>query len=127
MEVSEKSTGKNYARNGAKYASLASLKLGYRADEIIFLIGSRQLFDEMVAAKWLIPVVNRHKLQVFDRGQLSRAWARILNGEQPPRLVRPTPSGGECGHGNGSARTRKSSKQISEHVAQGRQRTSSRA
>jgi hypothetical protein len=87
MEVLVKSTERNFARKSEKYASLASLKLGFRADEIIFLIGSRQLFDEMVAAKWLVPVINRHKLQIFDRGQVSRAWARILNGDLPPRLA----------------------------------------
>jgi hypothetical protein len=33
-------------------------------------------------------VVNRHKLQLLDRGDISRAWTRILNGEQPPRRRR---------------------------------------
>jgi len=68
------------------YSPIADLKLGFRPDEVVFMLGSSQLFAEMVAAKWLVPVVNRHKLQVYDRGDLARAWARIRNGEQPPRL-----------------------------------------
>jgi hypothetical protein len=78
-------------RNGRKkshLAHLADIKLGLKREEAAFLLGSVQLFDEMIKAKWVLPVVNRHKLQLFDRGQISRAWVRILNGEQPPRLVR---------------------------------------
>jgi hypothetical protein len=71
-----------------KLTLLADLKLGLRPEEGIFIIGSRQLWDEMVAAGWLRPVVNRHKLQLYDRGDLSRAWSRILAGEQPPRRQR---------------------------------------
>ena len=67
---------------------LADVKLGFRTDEATFVLGSSQLFAEMVAAQWIKPVVNRHKLQLFDRGDLSRAWARVLNGEEPPRLER---------------------------------------
>lgn len=75
-------------QRGPSLAILADLKLGCRPEEGIFIIGSRQLWDEMVAAGWLRPVVNRHKLQLFDRGDISRAWTRILNGEQPPRRRR---------------------------------------
>jgi len=67
---------------------LADIKLGFRREEVAFLLGSVQLVDEMVRAKWLVPVINRHRLLIFDRGQISRAWARILNGEMPPRIVR---------------------------------------
>ncbi len=65
---------------------LAELKLGFRKDEVIFIIGSAQLVEEMIAANWLVPRVDRHKLQVFDRGDVTRAWVRILDGEEPPRL-----------------------------------------
>ena len=71
-----------------KLTFLADVKLGYRPDEVAFILGSVQLFDEMVAAKWLRPVVNRHKLLLYDRGDISRAWARIINGEEPPRRQR---------------------------------------
>jgi hypothetical protein len=71
-----------------KLTFLADVKLGYRPDEVAFILGSVQLFDEMVAAKWLRPVVNRHKLLLYDRGDISRAWARIINGEEPPRRHR---------------------------------------
>jgi hypothetical protein len=76
-----------------KLAPLADLKLGLRRDEVGFMLGSPQLCDEMVAAKWLKPVVDRHKLQLFDRGDVTKAWVRILNGEQPPRLARAKAGG----------------------------------
>ena len=71
-----------------RLALLADVKLGYKPEEAAFVLGSSQLLAEMVAAKWVTPVVHRHKLVLFDRGDLSKAWARVLNGEQPPRLVR---------------------------------------
>lgn len=73
-------------RKHDRLTPIADLKLGLRPEEVAFVIGSRQLFDEMVAAKWIVPRVNRHKLQLYDRGDISRAWARILSGEEPPRL-----------------------------------------
>ena len=86
MEADMKPGGSK--QNQEKLTFLADVKLGYRPDEVAFLLGSPQLFAEMVAAKWLKPVVNRHKLQLFDRGDISRAWVRILNGEEPPRRER---------------------------------------
>jgi hypothetical protein len=81
-----KSARSNQGRDRLTF--LADVKLGYRPEETAFILGSVQLFDEMVAAKWLKPVVSRHKLLLFDRGDISRAWARILNGEEPPRRNR---------------------------------------
>ncbi|MEQ1858526.1 MAG: hypothetical protein ABMA13_01170 [Chthoniobacteraceae bacterium] len=65
-----------------------SLKLGLRPDEGAQAVGSKQLFTEMVAAGWIAPVVQRHKLTIYDRGDVAKAWARILAGEQPPSLKR---------------------------------------
>jgi hypothetical protein len=73
-----KSAGSKQIRD--KLVFLADAKLGYRPEEAAFVLGSVQLFDEMVAGGWLKPVVNRHRLLLFDRGDISRAWARILNG-----------------------------------------------
>jgi hypothetical protein len=70
--------------------SLVELKLGFRPEEAAFIVGSPQLWQEMVAAGWVRPVVHRHKLLLYDRGDISRAWARILSGEQPPRRQRTT-------------------------------------
>jgi len=74
---SSKSTNKNFD-------SVASLKLGFRRAEAAAAIGSAQLLDDMHRAGWITPVVNRHKLVLFDRGDIQRAWARILAGETPP-------------------------------------------
>jgi hypothetical protein len=68
--------------------SLVELKLGFRPEEAAFIVGSPQLWQEMVAAGWVRPVIHRHKLLLYDRGDISRAWARILSGEQPPRRQR---------------------------------------
>ena len=76
----------NHAKGSNRLFQLADIKLGLRRDEAVFLLGSRQLFEELVRAKWIRPVVDRHKLLLFDRGDLARAWTRILNGEQPPRI-----------------------------------------
>ena len=81
-----RSAGSRQIKN--RLVFLADAKLGYRPEETAFILGSVQLFDEMVAARWLQPVVSRHRLLLFDRGDISRAWARILNGEEPPRRER---------------------------------------
>lgn len=64
-------------------ATLLSIKLGLRPDEAAEVIGSEQLFREMVSAGWLKPAVRRHKITLYDRGHVSAAWARILSGEVP--------------------------------------------
>src|SRR3954447_1102622 len=66
-------------------------KRGLRPDEVAWCVGSKKLFDEMEAAGWLIAVVQRHKLKLFDAGDVDRAWSRILSGELP------NPTGAESG------------------------------
>ena len=66
------------------FESVASLKLGFRRDEAASALGSVQLLDDLWRAGWIEPVVNRHKLVLFDRGDIQRAWARVLTGEMPP-------------------------------------------
>ena len=68
--------------------SALSLKLGYRPAEAAEVFGSRQLLDDAVRGGWITPVVNRHKLVLFDRSDLLRVWARIVGGEEPPRRAR---------------------------------------
>ena len=78
------------------FALTPPLKLGFRRDEAAAAVGSRQLLEDMVRAGWLKPVVQRHKLVIFDRGDLHRAWGRILNGEQPPlRIRKANPTGSD--------------------------------
>ena len=71
-------------RKNTSFNSVSSLKLGFRRDEAADALGSVQLLEDMVRAGWLKPVVNRHKLVLFDRGDIQRVWARILAGEMPP-------------------------------------------
>ena len=55
-------------RRKLSFESSPSLKLGFRRDEAAAAFGSVQLLDDMWRAGWLKPVVNRHKLVLFDRG-----------------------------------------------------------
>lgn len=71
------------------------LKLGYRPDEAAHMIGSAQLLAEMVAAGWVKPAMQRHKLTLYDGGALAKAWAKILSGQVPPPLKR-TPKEAPC-------------------------------
>ena len=64
-------------------STTALKKLGLRPDEVDFILGSRVLREELVAAGWLRPVIQRHKLTLFDAAEVNRAWARILAGESP--------------------------------------------
>jgi hypothetical protein len=75
----------------------AALKLGFRPDEAAAAVGSPQLLEDMVREHGLKPVVSRHKLVLFDRGDLIRAWARILAGEMPPARVRRSNSREDIG------------------------------
>jgi hypothetical protein len=63
-------------------------RLGLRPDDVDHILGSRTLRQEMVAAGWLRPVIQRHKLTLYDAGEVTRAWGRILGGETPERKNR---------------------------------------
>ena len=63
---------------------IAPMKLGFRRDEAAKAIGSIQLLMDMQRAGWITPVVDRHKLVLYDRGDILRAWARVLSGDLPP-------------------------------------------
>jgi len=86
--MSEHSKRNNMGRHKTSFENVSSLKLGFRRVEAAAAVGSIQLLDDMEGAGWLTPVVNRHKLKIFDRGDIQRAWARILAGEQPPQRDR---------------------------------------
>jgi hypothetical protein len=64
-------------------------KFGFRPEEAAEQVGSRVLFSEMRRAGWVKPVIDRHKLVLFDASDIERAWSRILSGETPPRINTP--------------------------------------
>lgn len=71
---------------------LAGTKLGFREDEAAQVLRSRQLVSDMQNAGWIKPIIHRHKLKIFDRAGLLRAWNRILAGEHPPHRKRRAPT-----------------------------------
>lgn len=64
------------------------MKLAYRPKEAADVLGSMQLLDECVAAGWLKPKLQRHKLTLYDYSEIAKCWSRICDGEMPPPLVR---------------------------------------
>lgn len=64
------------------------MKLAYRPDEAAEVLGSEVLFKECVAAKWIKPKVQRHKLTLYDFSEIANCWKRICGGELPPPIER---------------------------------------
>lgn len=64
------------------------MSFGLRPEKAAAEIGSKQLLDECVAAGWIKPVVQRHKLTLYDYTALAKCWARIAGGELPAPLSR---------------------------------------
>jgi len=60
-------------------------KYGLRPSEVTSAFGSEQLFNEMRAAGWIAPVIQRHKLTLYDAGDVAKCWARVMNGERPTK------------------------------------------
>ena len=58
-------------------------KFGLRPDDVDEALGSRALRLAMVRAGWLKPVVQRHRLTIYDSADVARAWSRIVAGESP--------------------------------------------
>ncbi len=58
-------------------------KFGLRPDEAAYALGSEKLLQECIVANWIKPVIQRHKLTLFDHGDVAKCWTRILSGERP--------------------------------------------
>jgi hypothetical protein len=46
-------------------------------------LGSPKLLEDMRAAKWVTPLIERNKMVLFDRADLDTAYARFYAGEYP--------------------------------------------
>ncbi len=57
--------------------------LGLRADEAERIIGIPSLFRQMVKAKWIKPIVDRHKSKLFSVADVEFCFLRLKNGEHP--------------------------------------------
>ena len=58
-------------------------KYGFRRNDAAYALVSEKLLQEVVAAGWLKPVIRRHKLTLYDRGDIAAVWSRILSGDIP--------------------------------------------
>ena len=67
---------------------MSAMKHGYRPDEAAAVVGSMQLLKEFVAAGWLKPVVQRHKMTIYDFSDIAKCWQRVKSGDLPPPLKR---------------------------------------
>lgn len=68
---------------------ITNTKYGMRPGDVDEALGSQKLREEVVAAGWLKPVIQRHKLTLYNAADVARVWARILAGELPePKLKR---------------------------------------
>jgi len=56
------------------------------------MVGSPQLFEEMVLAGWIQPVVKRHKLTLYSADRVKHCAARLIAGELPPTSEVPKAS-----------------------------------
>jgi hypothetical protein len=74
--------------------SFEVVKFGFRPDEAAHSLGSEKLLQEFERAGWIKPRLHRHKLKLFDKGDLARCWQRILNGEEPFPVSPDKPAGG---------------------------------
>ena len=71
------------AQQHMKQNSNSVPKFGLRPPEAAFALGSAKILEECIAAGWLRPVIQRHKLTIFDAGDVARCWARLVGGEDP--------------------------------------------
>jgi hypothetical protein len=63
-----------------------TIKFALRPPEAAYALGSEKLLTECVDAGWIKPIVKRHKLTLYDRGDIASCWARILGGEVPSEV-----------------------------------------
>lgn len=55
-----------------------------RPDQAALILGSIELLDDLTAAGWLEPVVNRKRLKLFSVADLQGCVARLQAGESLP-------------------------------------------
>lgn len=65
-----------------KYSELVK-PLGIRSDEAGTMIGNTSLFERMIRAGWIKPVVDRHSCRLFDMADVEQCWKRLKAGDYP--------------------------------------------
>ncbi|MDC3255079.1 hypothetical protein OAV21_01615 [bacterium] len=63
-------------------------RLGLRPPEVVRILGSEQIFHEVCEVGWLQPVVQRHRLTLYDANAVKRVWRRIVSGEDPREYLK---------------------------------------
>jgi len=65
------------------FAEIAAQPLGLTTEDAGKMVASPQLFEHMIMAGWIKPVVNRHRLRLWDVEDVKTCWARIRLGNYP--------------------------------------------
>ena len=60
-----------------------TIKLGYRPRDVADAFGSKALYAACVKAGWLVPIIDRHKLRLFDSEDVLACYKRLHAGESP--------------------------------------------
>ena len=68
--------------------SVAAPRYGLRPPDLARALGSSELARRVVIAGWLVPVIQRKKMTLYDAGDVAQVWQRIRAGEVPPPITR---------------------------------------
>ena len=68
--------------------SVSSPKYGLRPQEVAAAFGSPVLLELAVKAGMLKPTIRRHKLTIYDAGDVAQCWAKIVAGGLPHSMQR---------------------------------------
>jgi hypothetical protein len=83
--------------------SFEPVKYGLRRDEAGDALGGPAVLGACEDAKWIKPVIHRHKLKVYARTDIARCWLRIEHGESPFPPSNTIPGGNQTkAHGRKS-------------------------
>ena len=65
------------------YMNTKVIKYGFRPREAANAIGSEGLFRRIVADGWIKPIVQQHKITIYDGNDVEACMDRLRSGELP--------------------------------------------
>jgi len=73
--------------------SFEVIKYGLRPGEAGEALGGAAVLGACEEAKWIKPVIHRHKLKVYARADIAKCWLRIERSESPFSVTNTIPGG----------------------------------